>query len=296
MNEAAGKVWVNGTLHDEQAPALLAHDRGFLLGDGVFETLVARGERVFRLDAHLARLAAGLATIGLMSKQMGRSPAEGVRAVLAANPRPASVVRITVSRGAPYSRGLLADVEATPTVVVLSRPWQRPDRSRYSVGFRATIAPFPRNERSPVKAIKSCSYVDHVIARQAAAEAGFDEALFLNTRGLIACACSANIFWVRSSTLATPARHNGALPGITRAAVMELAPTLGLHVEEGDYTVADLFGADEAFLTNSVLGIMPLVAVDNRPIGSGAPGLATARLSLAYDALLASEIGGDPDA
>jgi len=137
--------------------------------------------------------------------------------------------------------------------------------------------------------MKSLSYLNYVLARVEAREAGADEALLLNGRGEVAESASSNLFAVRAGTLATPPVESGCLPGTARAVVLETAPRLGLTVALSPLSLPELLDAEEAFLTNSLMEVMPLVRVGDRPIGSGRPGPVTARLAAAYRALVIEE-------
>jgi branched-chain amino acid aminotransferase len=142
--------------------------------------------------------------------------------------------------------------------------------------------------------VKSLNCLDNLLAREEARRSGAGEALLLNTRGFIAEGAASNVFLVRDGTLLTPGVEAGALPGITRQAVLELAGEDGIAVEEADVALPDLFGAGEAFLTNSVMEVMPLVSVDGRPVGTGRPGPLTERLARRYRDLVARETSSAP--
>ena len=161
-------------------------------------------------------------------------------------------------------------------------------------GMAAVVSGVRRNETSPLARVKSLNYLDNLLAREEARRSGAGEALLLNTRGFIAEGAASNVFLVRDGTLLTPGVEAGALPGITRQVVMELAGEEGLAVEEANVTLPDLFGAGEAFLTNSVMEVMPLVSVDGRPVGPGRPGPLTERLARRYRDLVARETSTAP--
>jgi len=147
----------------------------------------------------------------------------------------------------------------------------------------ASVSRVRRNEGSPLSQVKWLGYAEHVLARQEAVANGADDALLLNTRGVLVCATAANLFIVQAGHLVTPPLEDGALPGATRALVLEeLVPKLGLAVLTHSLRTIDLLRAEEAFLTNTLMGIMPLTQVDRQPIGPGTPGPLTAVLQEAY--------------
>jgi branched-chain amino acid aminotransferase len=173
-----------------------------------------------------------------------------------------AAIRLTLSRGA-GPRGLMPPDEAAPLLMIRAFPLN-PAVSP----VRAILAPTPRNERSPVSGMKTLGCLDQILCLRAARRAGCDEAIMLNTQGAIACATTANIFIVKNGRVFTPGLSSGILPGITRARLIEALP----GVTERAVSVAELADADEAFLTNSLTGIRPLVEWDGRPIGQGSPG------------------------
>ncbi|WP_423223256.1 aminotransferase class IV [Candidatus Amarolinea aalborgensis] len=277
-------VHVNGELLPEQNARISVHDRGFLLGDGLFETMRAAGGRVLHLDQHLARLSRGAAVLGFeLPPQAGL--ADAVHSTLAANDLASreAVVRLTVSRGV-GPRGLGPPLRPSPTVVIIAAPLTAP----LPVQQTAITLPFRLDAASPLVGLKTLNYLPQILGRQAALAAGADEGIFLNHADALVEGCASNLFWVRGNLLCTPDLTCGPLPGITRAIALTLASTLGLSVREGAFARSALAEADEAFLTNSVLGFMPLTRLDDRAIGQGKPGSVTARLQAALQQMAAA--------
>lgn len=288
MSGAGPVTWLNGALVAPGDAGVAPGDRGFTLGDGVFETLRAKEGRPLRWSLHLARLADALATLGieLPVDEAGLRAAAGecLRACGAAD----CSVRISVSRGMSTARGLVPAGAARPTIVVEARPSSGYPAELYKRGMRLVTSAIPRNERSPLAGMKSLSYLENVLARMEAQAAGADEALVMNTSGGVAGASAANLFAVfritRARTLiVTPPVADGALPGTVRRLVIdELAPRCGLRVEEGRLLPRMLKGPRrEVFLTNALMGVMPVTRIDGRPVGGGRPGAFTARLATA---------------
>jgi branched-chain amino acid aminotransferase len=266
-------LWVDDTLVPIDEAALDPRDRGFTLGDGLFETIRARGGRPLLLDLHLARLRAGAGRIGLSRVPDDETLSGAIRATLEANGLSDAAVRLTISRGVPANRGLSPNPEPAPSLVVHAQPFVGYPAELYSRGMRAVISSIPRNEHSPLARIKALSYLDNVLARREADTRGVDEALMLNTAGHLACASAANLFLARGETLLTPDPASGVLPGTMRGLVMaELAPQMGLTVVERPVRTEELAKADEAFLTSALLGVMPLTEVDGLSVGTGEPG------------------------
>lgn len=275
-----GVLGVNGRLVPAGAPALDPRDRGFALGDGLFETMRARAGVIPWIDRHLARLRTGAAVLSIPLPWTDAELVAHIEEVLQANRLAAAAVRLTVSRGVPSRRGLLPEPGATPSLVVHAQPFPGYPAELHRRGMRVVTSRVRRNEHSPLAAIKSLSYLDQVLARQEAAAPGADEALLWNTAGDLVCASAANLFLIRDGRLLTPSVTSGALPGIARGLVLtEIAPRLGLAVAEQAVQPAEMGEAEEAFLTSALLGVMPLVAVDRVPIGRGRPGAVTRRLA-----------------
>ena len=277
-------VWLDGRLVPAADPHLSVADRGFQLGDGIFETLRARRGVPIEWAEHAARLEASAAALAI------RLPfdADALRAAVtellaaagldrAADPDPGdAAVRITVSRGAVEGRGLLPPGwrSVRPTVAIQVWPSVAPPEAVLTRGVRAITSAVRRDPDHPLAGVKTTSRADHVYARLEAERAGVDDALFLTIDGRIAEATSANVVLVSGDRLRTPTLGTGILAGTTRSWLLR-APevaALGLDAIEADCRPADIAAADEAFLCSSVAGIVPLVEVDGRPIGDGRPG------------------------
>lgn len=256
-------------------------DRGFTLGDGVFETLRAYGGKPFRLAAHVARLAAGAAALGIPLPLPAARIAEAVAETIAANDLMTddAAIRITLSRGT-GARGLLPPADARPTLMISASVYHPP--AARPLG--AVISEIRRNEHSPLARIKSLNYLDNVLAQRDAAARGADEAILLNTAGRLACAARANLFVLRGRALLTPPESEGVLPGIARAEVLEIARELNIGAHETPLDRNALATADEAFLSNSLIEIAGLGRIDGRPIGEGGIGATTAKIREAYRA------------
>jgi branched-chain amino acid aminotransferase len=281
------KAWVDGAIvagADARVPLL---DHGFLYGDGVFEGIRAYGGRVFRLEDHLRRLATGARVLALELPGGLDAMRRIVLETLRAHGEPDAYVRLLVSRG-------VGELGVDPTTC--------PEARVACVAARVRLFPPEKLEEGLALAtsswrrpgpdvldptVKSLNYLNNVLAKQEARRAGADEALLLNARGSVAEASVANVFAVRDGRLATPPPTDGALPGITRATVLELARELGCEAEERTLGRSDLLGADEVFLTGTGARIVPVASLDGRRIGAG-PGSLTKRLVEAFEARTAT--------
>jgi branched-chain amino acid aminotransferase len=276
-------AWVDGRLVPVEGAHLSAFDRGFQLGDGVFETLRARGGRTAELDAHLARLERSATGLGIelpagTPAALGAAIADLLAAEGLAGPEGDAAIRITVSRGPFFGRGLLPPDEAPrPTVVVQAWPVTPPPPGHLEEGLHLVPSAVRRDPSSPLAALKTTSRADYVFARLEARAAGADDALFLTIDGDLSEGTSANLFLVRRSELATPSLDCAILPGTTRDWILGWAGRSRLTTVEGHLTPEDLASADEAFLSSSVAGILPVTRFAGRPIGDGRPGQWTRR-------------------
>ncbi len=227
-------------------------DRGLLLGDGLFETLLARGGALEHWEAHLARLTAGCEALGLPVPDGGQARRLCERAVEDAGLSRAAV-RLTLTAGS-GGRGLDRPAQAQTRMFATANPSPAP------VGPVALVTvSVRRNEHSSASRLKTLSYLDNVLARR---EAGGVEALMLNTVGEVACAAAANLFWVSEGRLMTPALDCGVLNGIMRGVVIDRAHTRGIAVEEVRVGRDGLGAGEGLFLTNSLVGVRPVATLD----------------------------------
>jgi len=287
-------AYLNGSLIPLSQARISPMDYGFLHGYGLFETMRAYGGQVFRLEKHLVRLERSARTLNIDLDSTAKLE-KAVYDTLRANQLSDARIRISVSPGEEeIAPGVPAKGE--PTVFITAIGYEPPSEQVYRRGFTAMVSRVHRSPRSPSSGLKSLSGLDVLLARQEAASYGVDHAMLLNDDDLVAEGSSSNVFHVSDGVLFTPAEHSGILPGVTRDVVLkELAPSLGLVTKEVDVALSDLLEADEAFLTNSMIEIMPLTILADRSIGSGRPGRLTRRFMEAYRQLVEqslSEHGG----
>lgn len=277
-------VYLNGSLVPGSQARVSLFDYGFLYGCGLFETMRAYHGRIFLLERHLRRLLNSAEVIGLASKLAVIDLAKACDDTLRANNLKDARVRLTVSGG---EAGLFPGVSTTPTVLVTAQSYSPLPKEVYEKGFKACVSSLRQYSQSPLSRLKSTNYLLNLLAKREAEAAGRDEALLLNECGFLTEGSISNVFFVERSGLVTPSRESGILPGITREVVMELAKEMNIRVAQTEVALTDLGHFDEAFLTNSMIEIMPLVEVtDDRgkvvTIGSGRPGEITKKLMTAY--------------
>jgi len=280
-------VYLNGSLIPRDEAKISPFDFGFLYGYALFESMRSYNGKVFRLSRHLDRLKRSSEVLGLQLPKVDFEKA--VYDTLKSNGLSGARIRLTVSLG---------EGEATqdpsmcknPTVFITASSYVPMSDAVYQKGFRAIVSQIRRNSTSPLSQVKSANYLDMILAKAQAKDAGVDEALLLNEKGYVAEGSTSNIFVVSVGKLITPSVDSGILPGVTRHAVIELALSLGIKVEVSPVELDELYEADEVFLSNSVIEIMPLVEVDGKGIGAGSIGAITTTLLSEYKALVKQEL------
>lgn len=267
-------VYLDGVFLPAAEARVQADDAALLFGRGLYETFRARRGTVYRLEQHVQRLRAGAEVLGIPVPREVDALAQIVRELVERSGLGDARVRLTLTAGPPGGR---------PSLLVQARDVTDYPAALYETGMTAVTASVRRNETSPLSRIKSLNCLDNVMSREQARQMGASMALLLNTRGLVAEASAANVFAVRDGRLVTPPVEDGALPGVTRAAVLDIAGACGIPAYESSLALGDLFAADEAFLTGAIMGVMPLVSIDGRPLASGRPGRLTRRLRQVYE-------------
>ena len=286
------KIYIDGKYYDESNAKISVFDHGLLYGDGIFEGIRAYNGRVFRLKEHIDRLFASAKSLML---NIPLSHAEMMKAVVEAcreNKLRDGYVRLVVTRG-PGTLGLNPNRCKRPCVIIIADKIQLYPKEFYERGMDIVTVPTARNLHSALNpAIKSLNYLNNIMAKIEANNAGCEEAIMLNAEGFVAECTGDNIFIVSGNRLLTPPLWAGALYGITRQVVIELAAKAGLEVSETNLTRHELFNADECFLTGTAAEIVPLVKIDGRVIGTGKPGPITLKLEERYRAL--TKASGEP--
>jgi branched-chain amino acid aminotransferase len=286
------QVYLNGSLIPRSEAYVSISDHGFLYGYGLFETMRAYQGQIFLSKRHIKRLLGAADTIGLKGLDAAVLT-QACMDTLAANKLKEARVRITITGGDldvfPWEKN-----GGQPTVVITARPYHPFPPEKYEQGFKIGIASVRRSRQSVVATLKSTNYLINVMALQEAAAHKLDEALLLNDGGYIAEGGGCNVFFVGEAGLMTPGLDSGILPGVTRDMVLELAQALGIKTTEENISPDNLKKYTEAFLTNSIMEIMPLVAVRDETgktitIGQGKPGLVTHKLMAIYKKMVERE-------
>lgn len=273
----AGVAWVDGRVTDLASAVIPVTDRGFLYGDSVYEVLRTLEGRPVQLTRHLERLDRSAAAIGL--PHVGRDETRrALREAVEAAEWAEVSVRLVVTRGDGF--GLSRTAGRPVRTVVIVTPLEFPPRRWYEEGIRVAVARARRDDPgAPPPGMKTGNYRQHADALARARHAGFDDALFLNSSGEVTEGTTSNVFWATDGVLHTPSLECGLLAGTTRELLIDVCRGAGLTVVEGHYHLDDLHAADEAWLTGSIKGVVPIVDLGGRAIGSGRPGPLGERLT-----------------
>jgi len=283
------KIYIDGKYCDEGNARISVFDHGLLYGDGVFEGIRVYGGKIFRLEQHLDRLNASAKAIMLQVPMTKQALTEACCETCRQNKITDGYIRLVVTRGVGYL-GLNPFKCKNPTVFIIASTIELYPEEVYRKGLNLITAGTVRNSPAALSpAIKSLNYLNNILAKIEAINAGTVEALMLNNEGYVAECTGDNVFIVRGGKLDTPPSSAGALIGITRGVVIELAGKLGIPVGEPNLTRYDLMTADECFLTGTAAEIVPVTALDGRPIGSGKPGVLTLKLTEDFRKLTRSE-------
>ncbi len=272
------KVYIDGKFYAEADAKVSVFDHGLLYGDGIFEGIRFYNGRVFRLEEHLHRLWDSARSICLEIPMTMRDMTEAVLETIRQNHLRDGYIRLLVTRGI-GNLGLNPTQCKFPSVIIIAATIALYHEDFYQKGLTiVTCATRRSNPAALNPAVKSLNYLNNVMARIEANLAGADEALMLNDAGNVAECTADNVFIVKHGQIFTPPVAAGALRGITRSVVFEIAAELGVKVRETDITRHDVFVADECFLTGTAAEIVPVVKADGRSIGNGKPGPITARI------------------
>lgn len=272
-------VIVNGAVSRDGRISIA--DRGFTLGDGLFETIPLYGGAPYLLDRHLARLRAGAGVIGLAVPFGDEDVAAWMDELVSKNGVERGAARLTVTRGVSPRRGYGMDEESRPSWALSVRPYEPLAAEEWDAGLVLAPVSIRKNPLSPLGGIKSTSALERVLILDEAARSGAGEALALTVDGFISSPAASNVFWAAGGRLYTPSLECAILPGVTRGRVMEIAREEGIETTEGRFRPEALEGAEEVFITNSLLEIAPVRAVSGLFAADG-PGPLTRLLAKGY--------------
>ena len=286
------KVWINGELVDKSQASVSVYDHGLLYGDGVFEGIRVYNGKIFQCDAHIDRLFASAAAIRLKVPYTKEQIVEAMEQSVSANGISDGYIRLVITRGV-GTLGLNPFKCPSPVVFVIADQIAIYSPEMYENGLDVIIAKTRRisPEMFP-PSVKSCNYLNNIMAKIEAIDAGVPEAIMLNAAGQVAEATGDNVFIVSDGVIITPPVEAGILDGITRRVTIKLAKELNIPLIERAIEVDELYGADECFLTGTAAEIIAVRKVNDRVIGEGKAGPITLKLLDAFRNFIRSECGG----
>jgi branched-chain amino acid aminotransferase len=272
------KIYIDGKYHDSEDARISVFDHGLLYGDGVFEGIRVYHGNIFKLKEHVRRLYQSAKAIALEIPMKEGEMEKAVLKTVEVNKKQNGYIRLVVTRGV-GALGIDTASCKKPTIIIIVGDIQLYPRELYTQGVKIITA---STRRMPPECldprIKSLNYLNNILAKIEARRSGAMEALMLTTEGLVAECTADNIFIVKSERLLTPHPSKGALDGITRKAVLEIAKARGTECAEADLSQYDLYAADECFMTGTGAELVPVVDIDGRLIGNGKPGPLTLAL------------------
>jgi branched-chain amino acid aminotransferase len=282
------KIYIDGEFYDKENAKISVFDHGLLYGDGVFEGIRFYNGRVFRLDEHMNRLFDSARAIALNIGLDKAAVAEATLETIRQNNLQDGYIRLVVTRGV-GDLGLNPYLCPRASIFIIASAITLYPAEKYQNGLDVVTCAtrrIPHGALSPM--VKSLNYLNNVMAKIEAINAGAGEGLMLNEQGFVAECTGDNIFIVKNGVISTPPIASGALAGVTRAVVFDLAREFGIPIFEPMMTRYDIFTADECFLTGTAAEVIPAVNLDTRPIGDGKPGPVTRRLMARFSELTAT--------
>jgi branched-chain amino acid aminotransferase len=276
------KIYLDGNLVDSAEAKISVFDHGLLYGDGIFEGIRLYGGNVFRLDEHLERLEYSAKAILLKLPWSRKEISDAICATCRANGLTDGYIRLVVTRGV-GDLGLSPWLCPKPSIFIIADKIALYPKEHYEKGLEiVTVATRRMNPAALSPAIKSLNYLNNIMAKIEARQAGALEAIMLNDQGLVAECTGDNIFIVHKGRILTPSAQQGALQGITRDTIFAIAKEIGVAIEEHDMTRYDVWNADEVFLTGTGAEVIPVVKLDGREIGDAKPGPVFAKVLAAF--------------
>ena len=266
------KVWINGKLTDAKDAKVSVFDRGFLYGDGLFETMRSYDGKIFKIDEHLSRLFDSSEALKINIPYSKKRLREASYNSIKRNSLKDAYIRITVTRD--------------ENVIILTKEFSGYLRRNCIDGISAQVSKIVLNEHSPLAGKKTLNFLNYLLAKEDARANGYGEAILLNTKDNVAEGSTSNIFLIKNRKLLTPPLNDGILPGITRRTVIDLAKKLRIAVAEKHVSSEELISADEVFLTNSLVELLPIIKVNRTTIGNGKPGPVTKVLHATYQKMV----------
>jgi branched-chain amino acid aminotransferase len=281
------KIFLNDKLVDSDKAYIPVTDSGLLYGAGLFETMRSYNGTVFELDSHLDRLFASAKALSINNPYDKKYFADAVYAVLKANELTDARLRLTLTSG-PMGQ---PDENRKPTVIIMATKLQPYPAEYYKKGVLVVLSPFRQNPADPLCGHKTTSYFSRIITLNLAHQKNAAEALWFTTDNRLAEGCISNVFLVKNSVLYTPLTNTPVLPGVARKTVFEIASQNSIQAVEKDLYINDLLDANEVFLTNVIMQVMPVNGIEKHTVGNGKVGQVTERLRKLFEEFVKEKCG-----
>lgn len=279
--------YINGDFVEDKDAKVSIFDRGFLYGDGVFETLRAYNGKVFRLREHIERLWAGAQYLKITPCDKIDGLERVITDLLRLNQLSDAYIRVTITRGM-ATRGIDIDPDTSPTVIVFARKLQQMEQELYNNGIRLILSE-RTNHRAPDEYnLKSINFLNNILAKYEATKKGAFDAIMLNKDGYVTEGSICNIFFVKDRVVCTPSLSSGVLRGVTREVIKEISYEVGFGIREKEFTLEELINSDEAFVTNTLVEVLPVKEIDGRIFEIGT---VTKKIQSLYKELVSRECG-----
>jgi branched-chain amino acid aminotransferase len=269
------KLFLNNTMFEADRAFVSARDSGFLYGAGLFETMRSKNGVVFALDDHLDRLSNSAKVLGIPHKYQRDYITDAICQTLKANELSDARIRLTLTGG---PTGMPAEKQKG-TLVITATPFEPYAAQYYEKGALVVLCPFRQSPTDPTCGHKTCNYLSRLLALDGARQRGAIESLWFTTDNRLAEGCISNVFIVKDSMVFTPPPDTPVLPGIARRHVLKVAAENSVEAAEKDLFINDLLGADEVFITNTLMQILPIAAVEAHVVGDGKVGVVTKKLT-----------------
>ncbi len=283
-------IFFNNKIVDEESALISVQDRGFLFGDGLFETLRSYDGYIFNLSEHISRLKASAESLRIMFDYSEKSIESTIDQLIVKNNHPDAYIRMTLSRGPGIAGGGFkipdndnkSETSSSSTFFIQVKPLSPYPQKFYDNGMSLVVSGFKRSISCPVSKHKSANFLTNILARDEAVQKNVDDSILLNSEGFVAECSASNLFIVKNGTVVTPPLSVNILPGITRMTVLNICKREEIAVEEEAFKTEELIHADECFITNSLMEIMPVCKVEETNYKGPIPGKVTKRLMMKY--------------
>ena len=278
-------IFLNGKIISNTDGNISSGDRGFLYGDGIYETLRSYNGKPFKLAEHLERMRHSAKQLKISFGYTNADIGETVNDLIEKNRSQDAYIRITLSRGTGGSR-LQMDDSLDPTVIIQAKPFTPYEKELYEEGMSLVVSDCRRSTSCPISRHKSINLLKSILLKEEAKKRSAHETIVLNTDGYVAECVVSNIFFVNNGSIVTSSLDTNILPGITRRTVLDICTDSSIPASEKLFKAEALLNADEVFITNSLMEIMPVSKIENYKIGDAIPGKITQQLMSAYKHLI----------